>query len=369
LLRLTITDTFILDKKRLLELLTKRASGIISLPEARELNDYLNVNQQEKDLSQLLDHVFHGHFKIDNPYTSEEVQQQFKKIKAGIDVPETAVPIQKKIFSKRRVFVFVRAVAALFLLSLGIWYYFAKYQGADPASKNIIATKKGSKSNLVLPDGTKVWLNADSRLSYDQSFGSTVRGVELEGEAYFDVVKDKDRPFIVHTKLMDIKVLGTAFNVRAYKDEPTNEATLIRGLVEVNLKRKGSEHIVLKPNEKIVIRDQDDTKSQEVVTDNINSQVPVISVLPVKLNFADSTVTETQWTKNKLVFDLSYLEDIIPELERWYGVSVSVKDSSILKRKMSGSYENESLTEVMESFRLAMGIRYTIAGNHLDLYK
>ncbi|MEP6750604.1 MAG: FecR family protein, partial [Bacteroidota bacterium] len=84
-------------------------------------------------------------------------------------------------------------------------------------AQNTVSTRKGSKSNIQLPDGTMAWLNADSKLTYDESFSGDFREVSLEGEAYFDVVKDKSRPFIIHTKTIDIKVLGTAFNVRAYE--------------------------------------------------------------------------------------------------------------------------------------------------------
>src|SRR5690606_28811338 len=91
-----------------------------------------------------------------------------------------------------------------------------------------IMTQKGVRKQLVLPDGTKVWLNADSKLSYDNSMNDNdVRSVDLEGEAFFDVAKDVDRPFLIETKEISIKVLGTVFNVKAYPDEDKTETTLL----------------------------------------------------------------------------------------------------------------------------------------------
>ena len=95
-----------------------------------------------------------------------------------------------------------------------------------------LLSTKGSRSRSLLPDGTTVWLNAGSKLYYENDFNGT-REVRLEGEAFFDVVKQTDRPFIVHTSGIDIKVLGTAFNVKSYPEDKTVETTLYRGLVQV----------------------------------------------------------------------------------------------------------------------------------------
>src|SRR5205085_10891901 len=86
-------------------------------------------------------------------------------------------------------------------------------------AQNTVMTKPGSKSKLQLPDGTQVWLNSDSKITYGESFMGATREVQLSGEAYFDVVKDKEHPFIIHTQSIDLKVLGTAFNVRSYANE------------------------------------------------------------------------------------------------------------------------------------------------------
>src|SRR5450432_4202977 len=129
---------------------------------------------------------------------------------------------------------------------------------------NEITTHNGSKTHLVMPDGTLVWLNAGSRLSYDRNFGASFREVTLTGEAFFDVARNVERPFVIHTARIDIKVLGTRFNVKSYPTDPTTEATLIRGSIEVSIKDRPSEKIILKPNEKLVVANDDSALHRNV---------------------------------------------------------------------------------------------------------
>lgn len=223
-----------------------------------------------------------------------------------------------------------------------------------------------SKSNMVLPDGTKVWLNADTKISY--SLRNNGREVELDGEAYFDVVKDKNHPFIVHTKAIDIKVLGTAFNVRAYSKEHNTQATLLHGSIEVLLKKKNNEKLFLSPNEKIVIRNDLDTTPVRV-TDNAGKSISEMELVKIEPNPVDSGFLETQWLKPYISFDQQELQDIIPMLENWYNVKITVHTPALLQRRFSARIENESLEEILESFRLASNLRYTINNNNVTLYK
>lgn len=356
-----------MDKNRLIELLRKRESGVITLPESRELSDHLKSNPGDQQLSHLLASLLKGRFQEQQHYDPSYIQKRLQRVKEQVGtavhspdpLPKRRSPIKKLAWT----------VAAALVLAMGSVALFSLLTNSGPAdqSKNILTTKKGSKSNLVLPDGTRVFLNSDTRLSYNQSFGKQVREVFLEGEAYFEVAKDARHPFIVHTHAMDVKVLGTVFNVRAYDNEKNTQTTLLEGSVEVILnKRKERNLVVLKPHEKIVANNDPDhitrLKADEM-------PVPDISVITIKTNTEDSSILETDWTKNKLAFDQARYSEVFPELERWYGVTIAVKDSSILTRKISGIYENESLSDVMESLKLATGFRYTVDGNHLKIYK
>ena len=118
--------------------------------------------------------------------------------------------------------------------------------------------RQGSRTHLTLPDGTMVWLNAGSRLSYGKNYNTATREVNLTGEAFFDVAHNTQKPFLIHTARIDVQVLGTSFNVKSYPTDRTTEATLIRGSIEVSIKDRPSEKIILRPDEKLVVANDDE---------------------------------------------------------------------------------------------------------------
>jgi ferric-dicitrate binding protein FerR (iron transport regulator) len=215
-----------------------------------------------------------------------------------------------------------------------------------------------------LPDGTQVWLNADSRIAYNENFQGGIREVSLEGEAYFDVVRDEKRPFIIHTTAIDIKVLGTAFNVRSYANEKNTETSLIRGSIEVTLvKSLDKKKIILKPNEKLIVNN-----NQELLQ-STNHNEPVMTLGKVNYNNHDKTAVETSWVKNKLSFDQESLENIALKLERWYDVKIEIKDSNLKNELYTGFFEDKSLQEVMEALKISAGgeFNYSIEGKELTI--
>src|SRR5690606_31670859 len=125
----------------------------------------------------------------------------------------------------------------------------------DSGDRIEIVAERGVRKQLVLPDGTKVWLNADSRLVYDGLLEGDTREVRLEGEAYFDVTRNVNRPFIITTDKISIRVLGTTFNVKAYPDDARTEATLISGEIELSVNDRPREKILMQPNEKVAVVD------------------------------------------------------------------------------------------------------------------
>jgi ferric-dicitrate binding protein FerR (iron transport regulator) len=233
-----------------------------------------------------------------------------------------------------------------------------------PVAQNTVSTKPGSKSKVQLPDGTQVWLNADSRITYDENFRGPYREVHLCGEAYFDVAKDKNYPFIIHTSSIDVKVLGTSLNVRSYGNEKNTEALLIRGSIEVMLHNNPDKKIILQPNEKLVVQN-DNNKASAVITGAART-TPKEKVGPVmvlgKAHFQqqDSIATEVLWVKNTLAFDQESLEDVALKIERWYDVKVKIREESLKHTEYSGVFEDESLKQVMEALRLTGNFRYSI---------
>ena len=255
----------------------------------------------------------------------------------------------------------ITGIAASLLAVLLFSYLLAPKKTKQHVAENTITTKPGSKSKVQLPDGSQVWLNADSRITYDENFRGPFREVKLCGEAYFDIAKDKDHPFIIHASSIDVKVLGTSLNVRSYRNEKNTEAVLINGSVEVSLRDDPGKRIVLQPNEKIVV----ENGRRPAVTGAARADVkydraPVLVLSKAHFQQADSMATEVLWTKNKLAFDQETLENVASKIERWYGVKIFIRDDSLKLTAYSGVFEDERLDQVMEALRLTGNFRYSI---------
>jgi len=228
-------------------------------------------------------------------------------------------------------------------------------------AQNTVSTNHGSKSKIQLPDGTQVWLNADSRLTYNESFKGPFREVHLTGEAYFDVAKDKDHPFIIHTQAIDLKVLGTAFNVRSYANEKQTEASLIHGSLEITLHNNPGKKIILKPNEKLLVQNNQFVTSRDQPNGTNEDDEPMMVLSRVHFQKEDSIASEILWIKNKLAFDNENLENVALKIERWYDVSVNITDEKLKHAAYSGVFEDENLQQVMEALQLTGNFKYTIS--------
>jgi len=251
-------------------------------------------------------------------------------------------------------------VAAALVLIVLLVHTDPKDNPASPKiAANTVSTRPGSKSKIQLPDGTQVWLNADSKLEYSGDFSGRLREVKLSGEAYFDVVKDKSRPFIIHTSRVQIKVLGTAFNVRSYPSDKTTETALIRGSVEITLNGQPDRKVILKPNEKAVI---DNASAELNIPGNPRAikEKETMLVSAVHLDKKDQEVYETMWVKNKLAFDETPFDDMIAEIERWYNVTIIVKNKSLSAGTYTVTFENKTLDEVLEGLQFSAHFQYQL---------
>lgn len=277
------------------------------------------------------------------------------------------------LFSKRKRIVF--SFAALLILAASPFYYFSKKKQLEAPSEAIssVVTKNGNRTKIVLPDGSQVWLNAGSNLDYNNStFNKDLREVSLNGEAYFDVTKNEAKPFIIHTKKMDVKVVGTSFNVRSYNDEKVAVAALIRGSIEVTLKDRKDQKIVLKPNEKISINTEEEkqisTKNSEKIAIKQKSAIPQIVVNELKANPINNIIPEIAWTQNRLYFEDQSLEDIVPMLEKWFSKAVIIQTQGLKKIRYTGNFENETIENVLSYLKLSRPFNFKIENESVVIY-
>jgi transmembrane sensor len=277
-------------------------------------------------------------------------------------------------FSKKKLIAL--SVLGFMIFTTGVIYFFTQENDTKvPAEQAIssVVTKNGNRTKIVLPDGSQVWLNAGSNLDYNNStFNKELREVSLNGEAYFDVTKNPDKPFIIHTKKMDIKVLGTVFNVRSYGNEKISEAALIRGSIEVTLKDRKDQKIVLKPNEKISITNEEpkaETKQNKIIASKIDPvRIPQIVVKELKTNTTYNIIGEIAWTQNKLYFEDENLEDIALRMERWFGKKVTVANESLKNIRYTGNFENETMEEVLSYLKLSRTFNFRLGNDNVVIY-
>ena len=190
----------------------------------------------------------------------------------------------------------------------------------------------------------------------------------LSGEGYFDVVKNIDKPFIIHTSKINIKVLGTQFNVRSYPTDNTTEASLIRGSIEVTFKDKPNKKVILKPNEKIVVdnnRSTNDifTAAQQNNTKKVH-EIPGVDIKKLTYEYKTGTIIETSWVENKLIFQDEPFDEIARQLERWYGVSIIFKTNHLKEERLTGSFKNETVLQALDALKFTASFNYSIDNNN-----
>lgn len=263
--------------------------------------------------------------------------------------------------------------AAILLVPLLIsTYYYYKLREIGTVSDNLIEviTPKGGKTQIVLSDGTKVWLNSESKLVYPGTFKGAKREVKLEGEGYFAVAKDKEHPFIVKTTDIDVRAVGTEFNVKCYPNEGTIETTLIEGCVVVEKNKQkgnGQEPIVLNKNGRATfIKNEGEVmlteKEKEKINVSENEPLTTMSAIKEQLIVSEKVNTDpfTAWKSNKLLFDNEAFEVIAYKLERRYGCKILFQDKSVQKYRFSGRFDEISIDQALKALQYASSFKYKI---------
>ena len=236
-------------------------------------------------------------------------------------------------------------IAAAFLLLIS-FYFLLKDAGKENNIKNLNtqstavekSTQKGQKLNFILPDGSEVRLNADSRLVVNADFGLNDRQVFLEGEAFFDVARDTDKVFIIHTYNIKTEVLGTSFNVKAFREDDKINIAVKTGLVQVITDNTKNPSLLSADEMLVYDKEKKDTEI---------------------LSFDDYEVFG--WKDNILYFRNADFKEIQQKLERWYGVEF-VTAGSHIEEQFSGSFYSESLEEVIQALNYTSKNRYRLKG-------
>ena len=341
---------------RLWELLALYWQNELSTEERAELERLLLQHPDAWLKSGLLDQLA---FKKVPVMNEEEADDWATQMEARITQMEEEKIVEPR---KRRLFPKVLIGLCCLLLTAGGLYLFS---GSKQNGMKVVTTDAGMKTRVRLSDGTMMWLNAGSSVKYPQRFSKQLREIYLSGEAFFEVEQDASRPFIIHTEKMDIRVLGTSFNVRSYTDENFSETTLISGAVEVSIPGPDSTRkVLLKPREKLVVSEPVNSASGNTLIAKNNKQTIVeqkkIAPFPTQNS---ELVTETAWLSNQLIFQNETLGSISHRLERWYGVNIIIGNPELLEMRFSGRADNLPLEKLLTVLSEIQAFKYAIRGD------
>lgn len=219
-----------------------------------------------------------------------------------------------------------------------------RYQKNEEVKKeliyNTITIPVGGEYHLILSDGSKVWINAESKLKFPVDFTDSQREVFLEGEAYFEISRDPQHPFIVHTSRGAVKVLGTGFNVRDYQDEAKVVTTLVNGSVAYCSERHPAEMVILKPGFQIEDKEGGDLRPQKV-----------------------DVMMYVGWKDGKYIFENTTLEEIMQVLSRWYDVAVFYKNQEVKTLHFTGDLERyDNINDFLEFMEIGGNVHFSIQG-------
>jgi ferric-dicitrate binding protein FerR (iron transport regulator) len=360
-------------------LFSKKLSGEASADELTDLQDLVQQHPEWQYSIQNLEDLWKH--KPANDYMQEEDayllhlhRMNELNVPFGDDPAGDRVPT---IGNNKRKWYWAAAAALVLTAGLLFWNRTSKGENSDKeaiaANVNEVSTRPGSKSMVKLPDGSVVWLNAGSKISYNKDFGKEIREVYLTGEGFFDVTKNKEKPFIIHTSSINIKVLGTAFNVKAYPEDKQTETSLIRGSIEVTIKNRPNDKIILSPSEKLIVENNEALQKETAKTPSVKavpvSVAPLVSINKLKYSAVDSTVAETQWINNKLVFRDESFADLAVKMERWYDVSIEINDPVLKQARLNGIFEKETIIQALEALRISMPFKYDQNGNNIIIHR
>lgn len=355
---------------RLSYLFDKYLKGDCSKEEYGQLMELLQQDENESQVRAMMKQVYDS--------MGHEVTSEFMMDSEGRIVTHNTVEIArmqpngKPHRSYKRLIYYAVAACIAGLICLAGWNMFFTNPATDAtAFVNEVSTNAGSKTSVVLPDGTKVHLNYSSSLKYGNDFSSGKREVVLSGEAFFDVKHDDKHPFIIHTENFDVADLGTVFNIKAYPGDEKAEAALISGSIAISMNADSTKKFVLQPNEKLVLynpsgKTGDSVKSLPAsVYNNANSK---IELSHLHADSSEKIIADTAWLANKLMFNDEVFKELALQMERRYNVTISFENQQAGAYRFTGRFEDESVDEALEELQAIASFKYHKNGNSITIF-
>lgn len=323
-------------------LISKYISGNVSSQDKEEYNRWLNTSSENKKKAQKSKKAW----DLNNTFISREnVEEDKANVFRRVQKQQTT----KLAHTRKQLLLFkIAALLAIPITFAASWYFLQKNETV--VSENLfceVTAPKGYVAKSILPDGTEVWVNTASTISYDAaSFRGESRNVRLTGEAYFEVTENKSKPFRVITPNANINVKGTSFNVKAYPESNVFEAVLAEGNIEMELKNKNHQKISMLPGERVVYS----TGLKKIDITKVESEL------------------YTSWRNGEILFRDATLNDLVKELERIYDIKFHLKDSKLGSFRFRGMFSyNNDLIDALEKIKRTANINYYIENKEVWL--
>ncbi len=339
-----------MEKEQFTELLSKKLSGQIAEEDRILLEKMIDNDKECKKISVNLDNYFKEEYSKAN---ISQLNQVWELIEANRSENfggkfDYAEP-------KKNPFLYSSwlKIAAVLMVLIGtsITGYYLFLNNTNQNFETVIAINE--KIFKVLDDGTKIWLNKNSTFSYNKAFGQQKREITLEGEAYFEVVKNSSVPLFIHARDIDIEVKGTAFNVNAYNSSNEIEVALVRGLIQVTDRLNHKRRVLLHPNEKLTFNNSKNVEQHNFLVKQVKTEI---------------LWNDTKWIADTLTFNKEKLKDLALRMEKKFDLKIEIQSEKLKEKRFSGTFINENIQQALEAIKLSYPLTYTI-NNRLVIIK
>lgn len=321
-----------MEEKDIYLLITRYLSHQTSAEENEFLQDWIKASEDNEIVFREIRSVW-----LAKTQSGSEAKKALFRLKERVRAEDKVKPV------RRNRLVYFSAAASVAALLVVTFFLYSRQRPAAAASLLTVETGLQQKKSVRLEDGTRIVLAPQSSLAYPSAFSGDKREIQLRGEAYFEVSKDPHRPFVVHTENLDVKVLGTHFDVSSYQDNTATSVSLLEGKVAVSIPGENTGEYILKPGEQLVVN-------------HLDRQVDRYRL--------DSSST-VGWMTNTLVFKNVRIAAAAEKISKLYGVKVLLADKATADARLYGTFTDESLEQVMETLKATGNIDYAIKNDKL----
>lgn len=308
------------NEDQILAILTRYLEDDVELEEQKFVKDWISESTANKNYFEEVKSIWKASEDIAD-FDKIDVEEEWGSFKQTISVQENSA--KKKVSNT----VFYRIAASVAII-IGLGFYFLNYYSANVT----LVAEAGKENRFELPDASVVWLKEGSQLTYDKGFEGETRKTQLNGEAFFEVTKNPDKPFIVLTNNTETKVLGTSFNLKTNTETKETEIVLVTGKVQFTA---GGNQEILRPGDKVT------AKANGTLAKKTNDNPNFIS-----------------WKSKVLKFEDTLLSEVVEDIEQFYNVKLVIENPQLRHCKLTSVFENESLEDVLETLTVLFDITH-----------